>query len=404
MWRPAHSLDEPRKRGPRMQPFAQDQNRPQFRRWLLLVLVAAGFGVWFFDLTPEFRSVESGKLTNDLESGAPELPESWDVIVDHAPEESGSDVSSATSDPLLDTIMDPDDPLSGVLSELTEPHLVNIDEADIQVNPSRESGDSQIRPLSLNAQDPGHESTVVTAAGARIEDSVLSAETAAVLRRADEFLRQDQIVEAHGELSQLYWKHPDQRPLILGRIESTAEQIFTDPHRHFGHPYVVFPGDTLESIGRQYNVPWTWLAYLNRLKPQDLQAGQELKVLRGPFSAVIDLSRFELTIHAHGYFVHRYNIGTGRDNRTPVGEFTVQEKVENPAWYNPDGGMVDRDDPQNPLGEYWIGLGNHIGIHGTIDATSIGTSRSRGCIHMRNSDIVEVFGMLGKSSSVRIRE
>ena len=125
--------------------------------------------------------------------------------------------------------------------------------------------------------------------------------------------------------------------------------------------------------------------------------------MRGPFSAVVDMERFELTIHAHGYFVHRYEVGIGEGDQTPAGEFAVQEKIKNPTWYNPAGGQVDKDDPLNPLGEYWIGLGDHIGIHGTIDPQSIGSARSRGCIHMRDADIAQVFELLGQGSVVRIR-
>ena len=75
----------------------------------------------------------------------------------------------------------------------------------------------------------------------------------------------------------------------------------------------------------------------------------------------------------------------------PPENSTSKEKLENPTWYNPDGGVVDADDPENPLGEYWLGLGNHIGIHGTIDPDSIGQAVSRGCIHLGDRDIEEVF-------------
>jgi lipoprotein-anchoring transpeptidase ErfK/SrfK len=111
-----------------------------------------------------------------------------------------------------------------------------------------------------------------------------------------------------------------------------------------------------------------------------------------------------MTVHAHGWFVRRYSIGIGRDNATPQGEFTVQNKLENPTWYDPKGGQIEGDDPANPLGEYWLGLGDHIGIHGTIDPTTIGRAASRGCIHLNDNDIAEVFQLLGVGSKVVIRE
>jgi lipoprotein-anchoring transpeptidase ErfK/SrfK len=101
--------------------------------------------------------------------------------------------------------------------------------------------------------------------------------------------------------------------------------------------------------------------------------------------------------------VHRYPVGTGAENGTPTGKFNVEEKLENPTWYNPDGGIIDADDPDNPLGEFWLGLGNHIGIHGTIDPESIGKAVSRGCIHLNDPDIEEVFSLLSVGSQVTIR-
>lgn len=393
-----------------MKPFAQEQPRSA-TRWLAFVgVVAAGFGVWFFDLLPELRPVPSGQLAVESEGAVPLPADSWDDSV------YGSDPSESLSDgefdALLNAIDEDADPLDRVLTELSEPEIPEESTLDVDATAEPVNGpERSVRPASFDvAQRTGAEQAeravgtgVVPAVGSAPAAPILSPETAEELRRADLLMRQDRIVEAHNVLSNLYWKHPAIRPVLERRIMSTAAEIFSDPHRHFGAPYPVEPGDTLESIGRKHDIPWQYLAQLNRINPDELQAGQELKVMRGPFSAVVDLSRFELTIHAHGYFVHRYDVGIGAGGRTPTGEFTVQEKIENPTWYDPDGGQIDRDDPQNPLGEYWIGLGEHIGIHGTIDPQSIGTARSRGCIHMRDNDIAEVFALLGRGSSVRIR-
>jgi lipoprotein-anchoring transpeptidase ErfK/SrfK len=227
---------------------------------------------------------------------------------------------------------------------------------------------------------------------------------AAQIKQVDEWFAQDQVLDAHAELSRLYWKHRDLRELIQERIEHTAALIFTSPDRQFGPPHFVEYGQTLDQIAREYEVPWEYLAMLNRVTPEKLQAGQELKVVRGPFGAVVDLEEFTLTVHAHGWYIKKYRIGIGRDEKTPLGEFTVKDKLENPTWYNPDGGIVEPDDPENPLGEYWLGLGNHIGIHGTNDPASIGQAASRGCIHLGDDDIAEVFGLLSPGSKVLIRK
>lgn len=233
--------------------------------------------------------------------------------------------------------------------------------------------------------------------------AVLSSDTAQKLHSIDQLIQEKATLKAHAMLSELYWNSPEIRPMIQARIDETAAEIYINPKRHFAEPYIVDFGETLDQIAEKHNVPWTYLGRLNSVTPETLQAGRTLKVLKGPFGAVVDVSKFELTIHAHGWYVRRYRIGTGHAGSTPIGNFTVKNKIKNPQWYNPDGGIVDADDPSNPLGEYWLGLGDHIGIHGTIDPASIGQAQSRGCIHMTDADISEVFNLLSTGSPVKIR-
>ena len=68
-----------------------------------------------------------------------------------------------------------------------------------------------------------------------------------------------------------------------------------------------------------------------------------------------------------------------RTGSTPTGTWMLQPggKLKNPKCCGPRGeGVIEADDPKNPLGEYWIGLdgtdGDAVGkegfgIHGTID-------------------------------------
>ena len=165
---------------------------------------------------------------------------------------------------------------------------------------------------------------------------------AAQLHEIDDWMSSGETLQAHAALSRLYWKQPEVRPLIQERMETTAAEIYANPNAHFAKPYVVEFGETLDGIAKQFHVPWQYLARLNGVTAQSLQAGQSLKVLNGPFGAVIDLNRFEMTIHAHGWYVRRYSIGIGRELRTPTGEFTVQNKLENPQWYDPQGGVCGR--------------------------------------------------------------
>lgn len=210
-------------------------------------------------------------------------------------------------------------------------------------------------------------------------------------------------IEAHRTLSSLYWERPELRPELRSRIDALAQRIYFQPLPHYMPAYEVQPGEMLQSIGKQHNVTWQYLSKLNRVEPERLRAGQRLKVIKGPFSAVIDLSDYELTIHAYGYYVTRYPVGIGKDGSTPIGTFTVQNKEVDPTYYGPEG-VIAHDDPNNPLGERWIDIGNSYGIHGTIDPGSIGRSESRGCIRMLNDDVAAVYDLLTVGSEVTIRE
>jgi lipoprotein-anchoring transpeptidase ErfK/SrfK len=131
--------------------------------------------------------------------------------------------------------------------------------------------------------------------------------------------------------------------------------------------------------------------------------GQKLKVVPGPFGAVVFLDRYELVVHLNGSFVKSYRVGVGRDGTTPIGMFTVKNKMVNPTYYGPEG-IIPSDDPKNPLGERWIDIGDSYGIHGTIEPDSIGKNESRGCIRMLNSEVEEVYDFLVIGSEVKIQK
>ena len=212
----------------------------------------------------------------------------------------------------------------------------------------------------------------------------------------------DSDIEALRTLSKMYWEQPAARPALKDRITSTSRRIYFQPQPHYMDAYEVQPGDTLEAIARQYDVSWEYLARLNRADATRIRAGQKLKVIKGPFSAIVDLSDYELTVHCHGYYVYKFPVGIGKDGATPTGTFAVQDKVVNPPYNGPEGAIA-ADDPANPIGERWISLGNGYGIHGTIDPDSIGKNMSRGCIRMQNKDVEVVYDLLTVGSEIVIQ-
>jgi LysM repeat protein len=193
------------------------------------------------------------------------------------------------------------------------------------------------------------------------------------------------------------------------------------PRDPLGGVYTVKSGDRMAAIGASHNIPYELLLPLNRMTDaRKLRYGQVLKVINGPFHAVISKSKFTLDIYLgspagpDSTYITTFNVGLGTDNSTPTGTWKIKDKVTHPAYFPPaehPGPTLLPDDPKNPLGPYWMGLegtdGQAVGqrsygIHGTIDPTSIGKQSSMGCIRLKNEDVEVVYKLLVQDKSIVI--
>ncbi len=274
--------------------------------------------------------------------------------------------------------------------------------------PEETESSNEAPPFKNEAGSQSGETTAApirTAARETTPDSSLSPGegTQAKLQQIDEWLGDRNFVAAHRELSTLYWNNPELKSTILERLDKNAQTIYFSPQPHFLDPYEIQSGDFLQRVAPKYGINWEYLAALNHVDPRKVRVGQKLKVIKGQFSAFVDLSDFELTVHCHGFFVKRYAIGTGRNSSTPVGKFAVLDRITAPQYTDPNGKVIEGGHPTNPLGTHWIDLGDSYGIHGTIEPSSIGKDESAGCVRMRNEDVVEVYNFLVKGSEVVIR-
>jgi len=185
--------------------------------------------------------------------------------------------------------------------------------------------------------------------------------------------------------------------------------------------YKIQSGDSLSRIAsrRELATHWKLIQRVNRISnPSRIRLGQNLKLVHGPFHAIVYKREHRMDIY-HGspndpaswLFIRSLNVGLGEDNGTPIGTFTVStNKLENPGWVNPRDASerYDPNDPDNPIGEFWLGLdgvGQYApltgyGIHGTIDPASIGGDQSMGCVRLADGDIDLVYELLAERVSV----
>ena len=117
---------------------------------------------------------------------------------------------------------------------------------------------------------------------------------------------------------------------------------------------------------------------------------------RYPAYISVDRTTHKLRLFRALRLVRTYPVAVGRVGyATPPGLRHVLSKQRNPSWTAPNapwaypyqGQTFPPGDPRNPLREWFIALGDGIGIHGTSEEWSVGTSASHGCLRMHASDI-----------------
>ena len=236
--------------------------------------------------------------------------------------------------------------------------------------------------------------------------SQAGAEIESFMRTIRAKLDEGKLAEAHLLLSPLY-ANPRLSPRQSQEINSLLSQLAGTviySQQHLLEPaYTVQPGDTLERIAAGYNIPPRLLSRIN-LIPDGEQPppGKQLKVLRGPFSALVYLERYELVLMLGERYAGRIFIGIGGDHARLEGDYEVRAKTVNPAYRGRDI-FIAADDPNNPLGELLIDLGNQIGLHGTNDPNGLGRYGGRGAIRLKNDDMEDLFRILSVGSHVAIR-
>ena len=129
---------------------------------------------------------------------------------------------------------------------------------------------------------------------------------------------------------------------------------------------------------------------------------------------VVNIAEMRLFVLSHDrpQTVTTFPIGIGDEGKeTPVGTFTVIEKIRDPAWYVPESIRKERPDlpavvppgPDNPMGSHALRLSKRtVLIHGTNRPWGIGARVSHGCIRLYQEDIALLFGMIRRGTRVSI--
>jgi lipoprotein-anchoring transpeptidase ErfK/SrfK len=114
-------------------------------------------------------------------------------------------------------------------------------------------------------------------------------------------------------------------------------------------------------------------------------------ITTAPRRIIVSIADRRLVVVENNEILAAFPVAVGAPTSpSPVGTFTVINRVTNPTYYRP--GTVIAPGPRNPIGTRWIGLSRKgYGIHGTDEPSSIGYAKSHGCIRLRNADVERLF-------------
>jgi len=172
--------------------------------------------------------------------------------------------------------------------------------------------------------------------------------------------------------------------------------------------YVVRPNETLTSIAKDMETKVEILLLANNMTNDRIRAGQTLRISRVYPEIVVERDKYTLTLLWKNTPVRSFQVGIGKNNSTPVGQFVVENKIIHPPWTRPSGGVIPYGDPENILGTRWMGLkgtSEHTGygIHGTTQPETVPGPTSAGCVRMRNADVEELFQWVPIGTKVTIK-
>ncbi|MDA8155677.1 MAG: L,D-transpeptidase family protein [Actinomycetota bacterium] len=220
-----------------------------------------------------------------------------------------------------------------------------------------------------------------------------------------------------------------------GKGATTGSWAFDSENTVIGFPrtYVIKGGESLVELAPEFDVGYSEIVEANPgVDPWVPGRGTVInipsfKVLPNapPEGIVINLAEMRLYYYfkpqdkrKNGMFqdddlrIISFPVGIGMEGfNTPIGEFYVQQKIKDPAWYVPESIRKEHPELQaevppgtdNPLGPYALRLSDpSYLIHGTNRPFGIGRMASHGCIRMYNKDIKRLFNMVHRGTPVNI--
>ncbi len=258
------------------------------------------FGAAATEAAPAFEPSLTARSAPTVESEAPV----YSPAVQKVPEVKPQSVPNMASLPALPELKGGSDPPPSSASAATTPiqetsQVASYRNETIQASAVTPYEASETTPLNFASASPAMSAPAPTgfaAAWQSIEQSLSRNDLAAALKTASDWRGNETLSPSES----------DQLKNLLSELAGTV--VYSMEHL-LEPPYTVRAGDTLDSIAKQYGVPWQLLAKINGIPNSDgVQPGQTIKVIRGPFDAEVVLSSSELVLTIKDQYAGRFPI------------------------------------------------------------------------------------------------
>lgn len=196
-------------------------------------------------------------------------------------------------------------------------------------------------------------------------------------------------------------------------LPNIARDAITTPNRSV--EYVVVPGDALAKIAKrvrsEHGIVTTagMIRWANRLTGDKILPKQRLRVPKDPLRIAVSKRDFTLWAYLGDGLVRAYDVGLGRDGRTPEATFVIDSRLVKAPWPDPETGKIlHYGEPGYQIGTRWLGFRDEgpnsgFGIHGTDKPDSIGKNESLGCVRLRDADVEDLFELVPEGTLVTIQ-
>lgn len=297
------------------------------------------------------------------------------------------------------------------LNAQTAPPPQNADVATNALPPAIPAAIPAIPPASsstVNPPDPlrgpaGERSAAASLASAAFASAWADAHDKLAAGRYAEALS---VLSAWHDDSSLGLEESQQLEDLLGQLAGTviySQQDLLLP------PHVAAPGETLDAIAASHRVPWQLLAKINGIDdPRRLVPGEAIKLVRGPFDAVVSVSRRRLSLQVAGNYAGAFPVVIGRGIHERVGASLAVAEIRRDPEPQPAGGTPTTagsfvQQVAGQVGAKSIVLNEGLRIESADDPAAMSDAAADGVLILAPRDLDELVDILGPGSNVLIR-